>query len=89
MYSSRATEMGRGPKLARLTDAPDWTPGPNAYNTKSDFVKQALVDRENGKPQRPIKQKTTPQIMGGDEDLNATVDLGDEEIIPWNQKGFR
>jgi len=27
--------------------------------------------------------------MEGDEDLNATVDIGEEDIIPWNQKGFR
>lgn len=40
MYSSRATELGRGPKLGRLTDAPEWTPAPNAYTMKSDFVNQ-------------------------------------------------
>jgi hypothetical protein len=57
MYSSRATEMGRGPKLARLTDVPDWTPGPDAYNTKSDFVKQASLDKQAGKTTRSKKLK--------------------------------
>ena len=81
--------MGRGPKLARLTDIPDWTPGPDAYKTKSDFVKQAHLDKQNGKTTRSKKLKEQPSIMEGDEDLHATVDLGEEDIIPWNQKGFR
>lgn len=73
MYSSRATEQGRGPKLGRLSDAPDWTPAPNAYTMKSDFVNQRQVDEENLKARMtaqmgatqsdeaepPLKQQTT------------------------------
>jgi hypothetical protein len=31
MYASRATEFGRGNKVTKFSDAPDWTPSPNAY----------------------------------------------------------
>lgn len=38
LYTSRATELGRGNKVTKLSMAPDWTPAPNAYEVKSDFV---------------------------------------------------
>jgi len=38
MYSSRATELGRGKKVNKFTMAPDWTPAPDAYTLKTDFV---------------------------------------------------
>ena len=38
MYASRATEFGRGNKITKFSDAPDWTPAPNAYTLKTDFV---------------------------------------------------
>ena len=49
MYSSRATELGRGTKTQKLSDAPEWTPAPNAYTMKSDFVNQTAIDLANGK----------------------------------------
>jgi hypothetical protein len=47
MFSSRATEFGRGNKITKLSDAPDWTPGPGAYTLKTDFVNQSLISQEN------------------------------------------
>ena len=38
LYTSRATELGRGNKVTKLSMVPDWTPAPNAYEVKSDFV---------------------------------------------------
>lgn len=38
MYSSRATELGRGKKVNKFTDAPDDTPAPNSYTLKTDFI---------------------------------------------------
>lgn len=47
MFSSRATEFGRGTKIQKLSDAPDWTPGPDAYTIKSDFVNQSSIQQQN------------------------------------------
>jgi len=59
MYSSRATEQGRGPKLGKLSDAPDWTPGPGTYNLKSDFVNQRQLEEEKLKAQMTTQMGTT------------------------------
>ena len=48
LFTSRATEFGRGTKVKQLSDAPLWTPSPGAYDVKSDFVnKIAGIDVEN------------------------------------------
>lgn len=39
IYTSRATEMGRGTKTKKMSDAPEWTPGPGTYDPKTDFQK--------------------------------------------------
>lgn len=44
MYSSRATELGRGQKTQKLSDAPEWTPAPNAYTMKTDFINQTAIE---------------------------------------------
>ena len=72
MYSSRATELGRGPKLGKLSDAPDWTPGPGSYNLKSDFVNQRQAEEEK------LKAKT--QQMGG-------TTQSEEAELPLQQEG--
>lgn len=72
MYSSRATELGRGPKLGKLSDAPDWTPGPGSYNLKSDFVNQRQAEEE--------KLKATTQQMGG-------TTQSEEAELPLQQEG--
>jgi hypothetical protein len=46
LYSSRATELGRGRKVNKFTDAPDYTPAPNAYTLKTDFINQSKIDKE-------------------------------------------
>ena len=46
MYTSRATELGRGDKVNKLSDAPEWTPGPGTYQATTDFVKQDLVAKK-------------------------------------------
>ena len=47
LFTSRATEFGRGTKVKQLSDAPLWTPSPGAYEIKSDFVnKIAGIDLE-------------------------------------------
>ena len=43
-YTSRATELGRGTKTQKMSDLPDWTPGPGTYPPKTDFVKK-VVDK--------------------------------------------
>ena len=40
MYISRATDMGRGTKTKKMSDIPDWTPGPGTYPAPTDFVKK-------------------------------------------------
>ncbi len=40
MYTSKATELGRGTKTKKMSDLPDWTPGPGAYTLSSDFNKR-------------------------------------------------
>ena len=32
-FTSRATELGRGPKTVKMDNAPEWTPGPGEYPT--------------------------------------------------------
>lgn len=44
-FTSRATELGRGTKIQKLSDAPDWTPAPNAYTMKSDFVNLTAIEK--------------------------------------------
>lgn len=38
--TSRAAEIGRGHKDTKMNDLPEWTPGPGAYEVKTDFVKK-------------------------------------------------
>jgi hypothetical protein len=40
IYTSRATDMGRGTKTKKMSDLPDWTPGPGTYPAPTDFVKK-------------------------------------------------
>jgi hypothetical protein len=40
MYTSKATEMGRGKKCDKISDAPTWTPGPGAYNKPTEFERR-------------------------------------------------
>ena len=40
LFSSRATDMGRGTKTQKMSDLPDWTPGPGTYPPPTDFVKK-------------------------------------------------
>jgi len=40
MNTSRAAEIGRGHKDTKMNDLPEWTPGPGAYEVKTDFVKK-------------------------------------------------
>jgi len=79
MYTSRATELGRGTKIQRLTDAPIWTPAPGHYTMKTDFINQTAIEeaKKAGEP------KPEPQL---DEDGNP---IEEEVKAPWNQKGFR
>jgi len=46
LYSSRATELGRGKKVNKFTDAPDYTPAPNAYTLNTDFINQSRIEKE-------------------------------------------
>ena len=62
-------EQGRGPKLGKLSDAPDWTPGPGTYNLKSDFVNQRQAEEE--------KLKVTTQ-MGTTQSDEAELPLHQE-----------
>lgn len=39
-YTSRATELGRGTKTKKMDMVPEWTPGPGAYEQKTDFQKR-------------------------------------------------
>lgn len=59
MYSSRATEQGRGPKLGKLSDVPDWTPGPGTYNLKSDFVNLRQLEEQKLKARMTTQMGTT------------------------------
>lgn len=38
MYHSRGAEIGRGKKDTKMSSLPDWTPGPGAYDHKTDFL---------------------------------------------------
>jgi len=40
--------MGRGKKTQKLSEAPEWTPHPGAYEVKSEFNKVAGERLENG-----------------------------------------
>ena len=40
MFTSRATELGRGTKTKKMSDLPEWTPGPGTYQPPTDFVKK-------------------------------------------------
>jgi hypothetical protein len=39
-YTSRATELGRGPKTGKMDSAPEWTPGPGEYPKPTEFSKK-------------------------------------------------
>ena len=48
LFTSRATEFGRGTKTKHLSDAPLFTPGPGAYTVKSNFINEVEhVDTES------------------------------------------
>ena len=48
LFTSRATEFGRGTKVKQLSDAPIWSPSPGAYDVKSDFVNNLQgIDLDN------------------------------------------
>ena len=81
MYTSKASEIGRGNKVTKFTDAPDDTPAPNAYTLKSDFVNQR---HENEKSPPPVK----PNLNGDLPTADELAARSPPREIPWNQKGF-
>ena len=42
LFTSPATEMGRGRKAQKLDHLPEWTPGPGAYQQPTDFNKRTI-----------------------------------------------
>ena len=80
MYSSRATELGRGVKVNKFTDAPDDTPAPNAYSLTTDFVSQQAANALN-----PPPYKTN---LDGSLKTAEEIAQSPHRDIPWNQKGF-
>ena len=59
LNTSRATEIGRGKKDTKMCELPEWTPGPGAYDLKTDFVKKEaskaqFVTNEKGETEEVI-----------------------------------
>lgn len=50
MFTSRATELGRGTKTKKMSDLPEWTPGPGTYPAPTDFEKKQI--------EKPIPNET-------------------------------
>lgn len=81
MYSSKASEIGRGKKVTKFSAAPDDTPAPDAYTLKSDFVNQK---HENEKSPPPVKTNMDGNLPTQEEIAARSP----PREIPWNQKGF-
>jgi len=45
IFTSPATEMGRGRKAQKLDHLPEWTPGPGAYQQPTDFIKRTIEQK--------------------------------------------
>jgi len=76
MYSSRGTELGRGVKVNKFSDAPDWTPAPNAYTLRTDFVSQQAENALN-----PPPHKTN---LDGNAKTEEEIAQSPHREIPWN-----
>ena len=65
LFTSPATEMGRGRKAQKLDHLPEWTPGPGAYQQPTDFNKRTIQGKQ-------------PTVDGDDNDVAEQVARWDQ-----------
>jgi len=63
IYTSRVTELGRGKKTEKMSDLPEWTPGPGTYPVPTDFVNKRTTKveshtNENGEVYEEVVEHT-------------------------------
>jgi hypothetical protein len=62
LYTSKATEFGRGARLGRLTDAPLDTPNVGTYELPSSFVNKTAQFQAEQKEALALRREYEAQI---------------------------